>query len=231
MDYKEEDIVLCTVKKIEGMSVFLELEDGTQASMAFSEVAAGRIRNIREYIVPNKKIVCKILRIRPNHIELSLRRVTGKEREEITEQYKKKKVLETILKPILKEKSAEVISAIENEYSLADFISRVRNDPSILAKFVSKKEAETLQSMFVEKEEKDKEIKRIATVKTMSEDGINKIKQVLTTSNAQVNYLGSSKFSIIVKNKEVKQANATMDRVVKEMKEKAKELQVVLEIK
>ncbi len=231
MEYKEEDIVLCTVKKIEGMSVFLELEDGTQASMSFSEVAAGRIRNIREFVVPNKKVVCKILRIRLNHIELSLRRVTGKEREEVQENYKKKRVLETILKPVLKEKSSEIIAKIEHEYSLADFISRVRNDPSILSKFVSKKEAETLQRMFVEKEEKDKKIKKIITIKAMSEDGINRIKQVLTTKNAQINYLGSSKFSIIVKNKEVKVANATMDKVTKDIKDKAKELQVTLEIK
>lgn len=231
MEHKEEDIVLCTVKKIEGMTVFLELEDGTQASMPFSEVAAGRIRNIREFIVPNKKIVCKVLRIRQDHIELSLRRVTGKEREEVQEQYKKKRVLETILKPVIKEKTSEVIAKVEQEYSLADFIERVRNDPLLLAKFVSKKEAETLQSMFVEKEEKDKEIKKIATIKTMSEDGINRIRKILSTNQAEVRYLGSSKFSITTRNKEVKIAHNTMEKVLTEMKNKAKELQVNLEIK
>jgi translation initiation factor 2 alpha subunit (eIF-2alpha) len=231
MEYKEEDIILCTVKKIEGMTVFLEMEDGTQASMAFSEVAAGRIRNIREFIVPNKKIVCKILRIRPGHIELSLRRVTGKEREEIMEQYKKKRVLETILKPVLKEKSQQIIAEIENEYSLSDFIERVRNDPSILGKFVPKKEAEMIQSMFVEKEEKEKEIKKTAVIKTMAEDGVHRIQQVLTTNQAEVRYLGSSKFSITTKNKEVKIAHNAMEKVITEMKNRAKEFKVELEIK
>jgi len=55
MEIKEGDLVIATVKKIEGTTVFVEIEDSEiKGSIVFSEIAAGRIRNIREYVVPNK---------------------------------------------------------------------------------------------------------------------------------------------------------------------------------
>ncbi len=78
---EEGDIVLCTVVKIERTTVFVKLEDGKEGTINTSEIAPGRIRNLRDYVVPDKKIVCKILSIDPKgNINLSLRRVTTKEK-------------------------------------------------------------------------------------------------------------------------------------------------------
>ena len=52
----EGALVLCTVKKVEKTTVFVEIEGNGEGSMVFSEVAAGRIRNLRDHISPNKKI-------------------------------------------------------------------------------------------------------------------------------------------------------------------------------
>ena len=60
---QEGDIVLCTVEKIAGTTIFLKIEDDGEGTMIVSEVSAGRIRNLRDYIVPNKKVVGKILSI------------------------------------------------------------------------------------------------------------------------------------------------------------------------
>ena len=87
--YKEGDLVLCIVRDVVKTIVFVETEDGVKGSINFSEVAPGRIRNIREYVVPNKIIVCKILNSRPDHLFLSLRRVKDKDKKEMLEQYKK----------------------------------------------------------------------------------------------------------------------------------------------
>ena len=68
------DIVLCTVERIEKTIVFVKIEDENkdlEGSIIMSEVAPGRIRNIRNYVVPKKKIVCKVLRISGNRIDLS----------------------------------------------------------------------------------------------------------------------------------------------------------------
>ena len=79
------DILLCVVEKIEGTVVFVKLPDGSQGSIVLSEIAPGRIRNLRDYVFPGKNIVCKVLRIGSGRIDLSLRRVTPKEIKDLRE--------------------------------------------------------------------------------------------------------------------------------------------------
>ena len=56
MALEEGEIIFCTVNKIVGTTVFVSIDGNGDGSLSFSEVAAGRIRNIRDYIVPKKKI-------------------------------------------------------------------------------------------------------------------------------------------------------------------------------
>ena len=86
MTLEEGEIVLCTVDRIDGTNVFVSIEGDGEGIIQTSEIAAGRIRNLRDYVVPKKKIVCKILKISGNRVELSLRRVNQKEQKEILEQ-------------------------------------------------------------------------------------------------------------------------------------------------
>ena len=231
MNLKEDDLVLCTVKSVEGTTVFLELDSEEKGSMTLSEVAPGRIRNIREFIIPGKKIVCKVLRVYSDHVELSLRRVTGKERELVLEKDKKEKTLSLILKPVLKEKTMQILKKIEEKFDLSEFLDKVRANPEIIEPFVSKSESELLKKLFVEKKEKPKEIKRIIIVKSIDPSGINIIKQILQTDKASIHYLGSSKFQISVTNSNFKHANAKIDAILGEMKDKAKKLGALFEIK
>src|SRR3990172_6845916 len=141
MEIKEDDIVMCTVKKIEGTTVFVDIDDDGEGSIVFSEVAAGRIRNIRDYVSPGKKIVCKILKISNKHIELSLRRVTGKEKEEIKEKYEKERTLLSMLKASVKNPE-EVFKKIRDAYEALDFLEEARSSPQIIESFLPKSEAQ-----------------------------------------------------------------------------------------
>ena len=80
MDLDVGEIVMCTVDRIVGTIVFVKIDGNGEGSIILSEIAPGRIRNLRDYVVPKKRIVCKILRISGDRIDLSLRRVTQKER-------------------------------------------------------------------------------------------------------------------------------------------------------
>jgi len=75
MELEQGDLVLCTVERIEKTIVFVKVLVGNEeidGSIITSEIAPGRIRNIRDYVVPKKRIVCKVLRISQNkNIELS----------------------------------------------------------------------------------------------------------------------------------------------------------------
>jgi len=108
-DYPEEgELVLCTVTKVQGTTVFAELDKYSKTGVIHtSEISPGRIRNIRDFVVPNKKIVCKVLRldVSKGHIDLSLRRVSKKDTQEEIQRYKKDKVAEKILEMILKDKT------------------------------------------------------------------------------------------------------------------------------
>ena len=46
------DLVLCTVKTIDGTTVFVKIEDDGEGTIVTSEIAPGRIRNLREYVIP-----------------------------------------------------------------------------------------------------------------------------------------------------------------------------------
>ena len=100
MNYNIDDVLLCKVKKIEGTSVFLETENGFPGSMILSEVAAGRIRNLRQYVSLNRTVVCKILEVKGDHLELSLRRVTAKERQYVLENNKRERAFASMLKVV-----------------------------------------------------------------------------------------------------------------------------------
>src|SRR3989338_10823554 len=101
----EDELVLCTVTKVLGHAVFVNLDEYDKGGLVhISEIAPGRIRNIREYVELSKKIVCKVLRIdsERGHIDLSLRRVSEIEKknklEEIKQEQKAEKVIEMVSK-------------------------------------------------------------------------------------------------------------------------------------
>src|SRR3990167_7245846 len=128
MSLEEGDIVLCTVDRIVGTTVFVHIEGNGEGSIVFSEVAPGRIRNIRDYVFPKKMIVCKVLRVSGSHIDLSLRRVTLKEQKELKEGHKQEKSFHSILKTVLGEKATDVFEKISKE-GIPSFLQRIKESP------------------------------------------------------------------------------------------------------
>ena len=104
---EESELVLCLVTNVQSHSVFVKIEDyGTSGMIHISEVAPGRIRNIRDYVKEGKMVVCKVLRINKErgHIDLSLRRVTEGQRRnkinDIKQQQKAEKIIEFVAKKL-----------------------------------------------------------------------------------------------------------------------------------
>ena len=143
---EEGQIVLCTVKNIEGTAVFCKIDDyEKEGTMITSEVAPGRIRNLRDYVSPGRKIVCKVLKIDKENIYLSLRRVTAKERKEVLEIYEKERNLAATIKTISKE-ADNIIKKIKQESSLVDFLEQAKQEPELLENLMSKEEADEEKS-------------------------------------------------------------------------------------
>ena len=227
---QEGDNVLCTVQKIEGTTVFVKIEDNEDGTIVVSEIAPGRIRNLREYVVPNKKIVCKILRIDGRNINLSLRRVIEKERKEVLDKYEKEKTALSILKSVLKEKAISVADSIKkHEKSIYNFLQSCKTNIKSIEKYTGKEEAERICSILQEKKEKKVEVKKEFLLKSEMPNGLILIKKIL--SNFEVSYLGSGKFTLKIVAEDYKKANSEVDKILKEIEANAKKEKCFFELK
>lgn len=105
--YPEEgEILICIVKKILPHSIFTDIVEykDREGYIHISEIAPGRIRNIRDYVKEGKTIVCKVLAVNKEkgYIDLSLRRVSASAKlaklEEQKLEGKAEKLLESVAK-------------------------------------------------------------------------------------------------------------------------------------
>ncbi len=219
-ELEEGQVVLCTVTKIVGTTVFVNIDDyGKEGTIITSEVAPGRIRNLRDYVVPNKKIVCRVLRVEKGHIDLSLRRVTVKEKKEVLENYKREKNLEATLKTILKN-TEKVIAEIKKKYNLVEFFEQAKENPKLLKNLMEKNEAEKLLKILKEKKEREASVKKEFSLSCQAEDGIKRIKRILPPNTI---YLAAGKFLLTEKGKDYKEANIKLNQLFEEIEKKAKE--------
>ncbi|MBM3232203.1 S1 RNA-binding domain-containing protein [Candidatus Pacearchaeota archaeon] len=229
---KENDVVLCTVTKIDSGGVFVKLDEyKIEGYIILAEISPGRIRNIREFVSVGKKIVCKVLRNKDNNIILSLRRVSAKERDTILEHYKKERIFASILKSVVGDKTQELIDKIKDKEDIAHIIDNIRSNPELLKKYITSKELDKLKEILSQKKEAEKVVQKKISLKSDKENGISDIKDILQTKEADISYLGSSNFLIRVKGNEYKIANSQLDKIIEIIKEKAKKAHVQLEIK
>jgi translation initiation factor 2 subunit 1 len=228
---EEGDIVLGIVERIEGTTVFVKLDSGEHGTIITSEIAPGRIRNLREYVVPNKKIVTKVLRVVGENIDLSLRRVNAKERKEIMDRVKQEQAAKAAFKQLLKDDGVSEKKVLKDFESLFDFFNAVRDDEKLLAKYVPKENVEGLLKVIMRRK-KGAEVKKIVDLKCFEEDGVERIKKIFSIEkeNVKITYISAGKFQINVKDVDYKKANKEMDVLSSEIEKLAKENKCEIEI-
>jgi translation initiation factor 2 subunit 1 len=216
-----EELVLCTVDQIMGTTVFVKLDNyGKTGVIATSEIAPGRIRNLRDYVVPNKKIVCKVLRIdkEKGHIDLSLRRVSQKDKREIIEKFNKERAANTILN-LASKKVEEISEKIKKKYnSLFEFLEKARENESIISEFFNKEDSEKISSLIKERIKAKKiEVKKKISVSTIAPNGINIIKGALDRKDVTIIYLGAPFYMVSVEASDYKLANKKLEKALQEI--------------
>ena len=224
MELEVGDIVLCTVERIEKTIVFVNIQGISPASIVISEIAPGRIRNIRNYVVPKKQIVCKVLRIsQTGNIELSLRRVTQKEQKEVKEKYKQEKSYKSILKSVLKEKTEETIKKITEQENLFDFLEEAKTNSKKLEKIAGKKDTKKILEILKTQKKKKVIIKKEFFLKTSKSNGIKLIKDILEkVKDAEIKYLCAGKYSIKKESDNAKAADNKLKKILQEIENQAK---------
>jgi translation initiation factor 2 alpha subunit (eIF-2alpha) len=227
---EEGQLVLCNVEKILGTSVFVKIEEyGIDGAITFPEIAPGRIRNIRDFVFPGKKIVCKVLKIHSNSIELSLRRVKTNERNDFNEYHKKEKSYSALAKTILGEKSEQTLNEIkEKENSIVDVFDNCKENPKSVEKYFSKEQAEKICKILREKDNKTKEtiISREFSLTSKDPGGINIIKTIILEAskgtNIEFSYIAAGKYLAKVKSKDPKKDESTLNQVIDKIEDLSK---------
>ncbi len=230
---EEGELVMCTVTSVQYNSVFVVLDESGKSGMIhISEVSPGRIRNIRDYVVEGKKVVCKVLRIHRErgHIDLSLRRVSDGQRRRKVNQLKKEQVCEKILefvannlKTDLKKLYKPIFEKVSGEYEgLSDcFIDIVKEKYDIKNLGLDKKTEEMLENTIRQRIKPEMvEIKGEFSLVSYAPNGMEIVKKALQKGEEMdgdfiIRYKGAGKYTLEITAEDYKEAEDVLSKVTK----------------
>lgn len=224
MELEVGDIVLCTVDRIIGAIVFVKIEDDKEGSITLSEIAPGRIRNLRDYVVPKKKIVCKVLRISGNRIDLSLRRVSQKEKKEVMELDKQEKSYKNILKGILGEEANKIIEEILKQDKIYSFLQESKENSEELEKIVGKENSKKILDILNAQKQKKAVIKKEINLVITKPNGLTLIKEIFRDiKEAEIKYISAGKYTLKTEANDPKTADNKLKEIIEKIEKQAKQ--------
>lgn len=231
---EDEELVLCTVTGVNPHSVFVTLDEygGRTGMIHISEVAPGRIRNIREYVQEGKKIVCKVLQVNEEkgYIDLSLRRVNELQKRsklnEIKEQQFSEKIIEQTAKQqkadgkkLFEELSEKLLKKYDTLYIAFEDV--VKGDLDLEKILTNKKIAKQLTETIKQRvKPPEVVIKGEIQLSTYSSRGVDDIKDALNTAvkeGAKVRYLGAGNYDLELKSTDYKKAEKQLEKIIKKV--------------
>lgn len=222
---KEGDLILCKVKKVTNTITFVEMPNGHEGTIISSEIAAGRIKLMRQYVVPNKQVVCKILRIDGDHVHLSLRRVNSKEKKEVMQKFKQSQAVNVAFKQILKEDEKNITEKILKDFNnLMEFVISARVDSKLIGKYIPKESKEAIEKI-INKKRKNEQLKQNIKIKCLENDGVTRIKKIfdIKNDNLKVSYITAGKLSLKLTVEDFRTGKRQMVEILEELEKRAKE--------
>jgi translation initiation factor 2 subunit 1 len=231
------DLVLATVETVTDYGAYVKLDEyDKQGLLHISEISSSWIRNIRNFVREGQKVVLKVLRVsvEKGHIDLSLRRVTKREKIEKIMSWKKERKAETLLRSVSEKTGLELDeihekagALIEKEYGLYDgFEKAVKEGAEAFTRIGVPKELATVLAEVA----KEKihlamvKVKGVVELKCMKPDGVKAIKEAfLNAKKAEESREGELRFYVIaaprycieVSAENYKDAETTLQRVAK----------------
>ena len=230
---EEGELVMCTVTKIQYSSVFVTIDDFNKSGMIhISEIAAGRIRNIRDYVKEGKKVVCKVLRVHVDrgHVDLSLRRVTDSQRRNKVNGIKLEQKAESIIEYVAKQNKIDTkklytdISKIileEYEYIHHAFEDAVASNLDLTKLGLDKKITKQLTELVVQRfKPKIIEISGVLKLSTYESNGLEIVQKALAEAEKvdgiSIKYLGGGKYKVMVTANEYKEAEPKLKKAAEQ---------------
>jgi translation initiation factor 2 subunit 1 len=229
------DLVIGTVETVTDYGAYVKLDEYSKRGLLHvSEISSSWIRNIRDFVREGQKIVLKVLRVdtEKGHIDLSLRRVTKRERIEKIMFWKKERKAEALLRSIaektgmpLEETYEKAGKPLEEEYGLYEGFERaVREGPEILTKVGVPEEISKVIIEVVQERIRVPMVKVKGTVelRCMKPNGVKIIKEAFANAkkseklgNAKLRFyvIAAPRYSIEVLAEDYKHAEDVLQKV------------------
>ena len=225
---EDSEIVICTVTSVQHHSVFVRVDDYDLSGMIhISEIAPGRIRNIRDYVNEGKVVVCKVLRVNPErgHVDLSLRRVTETQRRnminEVKQEQKAEKIIEHVSKKlgrnvqdVYKELSDNLLEEYDSLFSC--FMDVVERDSSLEKFKIDKELAKELGELIKQRlKPRFVEIKGELALQSYAPDGVERIKKAIKEalkSEVNAKYVAAGRYSLVARAADYKKAEEILKK-------------------
>ena len=234
------EMVVATVSRIETYGAYVALDEynNKEALLHISEISSRWVRNIRNHVRENQKVVLQVLRVDPSkgQVDLSLRRVNKDDRRKKVEQWKKTRKAETLLKQAatdLKVTPEDLYAEIspnlnEAQVNLYDALeqSAKKGESVFIDLGVKAKTAGALANVAKDKiVVKGVTIQGVFEVTAMGNRGVEEIKDAFRMvrdlgdeleSTVNIYTLGSPKYRVEVTSEDYKKAEFALDRIVKQ---------------
>ena len=247
------ELVLCTVKKILPHAAFVILDEynNLEAMLHVSEISSRWVKNIKDHISQGKKIVCKVLEVKPNgHIDVSLKRVTSAETKrklnEIKAEQRMEKLIEAIARKFKEDpkKSLEKIGSIilEEFDTLADFSDEIKREgPEIIKELdLPKKWKDELYNQISE-QLKAQMVKlcRIIEVSCQEGDAVLRIRKIFEKMydfakkegiEMKIKYISSPNYSFEISVKNYKLGESFLEKLFKNMEKYSSKQNVLFKV-
>jgi len=242
---QDEEFVLCTVTGINPHSVFCTLDEygGRTGMIHISEIAPGRIKNIKEHVTIGKKIVTKVLQTNQErgHIDLSLRRVSEMQKRAKLNEIKQELLAEKMIEHAAKQQGLSVQQVFDKiaeklipEYgTIFGAFEQAAHDKINLEDLIDKKTAKLLTDI-VKTRIKPPEVRISGTLHLSSyeSNGVQEIKDCLvniTDAGAAVKYLGAGGYLVEVIAEDYKTAEKKLKAGVENTEKFAKKHDMTFE--
>jgi len=225
---EEGELLKCTVTSVQSHSVFVRIDEyGINGMIHISEIAPGRIRNIRDYVLEGKSVICKVLRVNPErgHVDLSLRRVSESQRRNKVNEMKKEKLAEKLVDVVasnLNTDSKKLYSDVsekvqEHFYLLFECFTEITRGTFQISELkLPKNVSDELKKVILDRLKPEVIIsKGKLSLLSYAPDGVEIIKATLkhaVDAGAEVKYLGGGNYALACKASSYKAAEAAIKK-------------------
>ena len=233
------ELIIATVQSVTDYGAYVKLDEyGLRGLLHRSEISSSWIRNIRDFVRESQKVVLKVLRVdtKKRHIDLSLRRVTKRERIEKIKSWKKERKAEALIRSVAEKTGLSVDEIYEkaggpmqDEYGLYEAFERaLKEGPDVLTRIGI---SEEIAKMVIEVGQERIRIPLVKVKGTIElrctkpnaveiiKDAFLKAKKVDKDTSAQTRFytIAAPKYSIEVLAEDYKHAEKTLQKTAQQV--------------